>query len=213
MRRRIQDKDSRGRAVQSTNAPCIGAVILAAGSSSRMTTPKQLLKIRGQTLVRRATTSAIEAGCRPVVVVTGSHATATRRALSGLGVLETKNKEWPAGMSSSIRAGIEAISKLNFKVDAVVLIVCDQPFVTGEVIGKLINTHCKTGCSIVASSYDGTFGVPALFEKRHYRKLMALEGAAGAKQVIQKHLAATQLVDFPEGAIDIDTPEDLARLN
>ena len=115
-------------------------------------------------------------------------------------------------MSSSIRAGIEAIDKLDFKTGAIVLILCDQPFVTVEIIGKLINAHRKTGCSIVASSYGDTFGVPALFKKSHFGELMALEGAAGAKQIIQKHLASTQFVDFPEGVIDIDTPEDFARL-
>ena len=212
MQRRIQDKASNGRPTHGTEPLGIGAVILAAGSSSRMNRPKQLLKFRGQTQVRRAASVAVESGCWPVVVVTGAHALATRKALSGLGVRETENKDWASGMSSSIRAGIETIGKFDVQIGAIVLMLCDQPLVTVEVIGKLIHIHRTMGCSIVASSYGNTFGVPALFEKRYYGELMALEGAAGAKQVIQKYFEDAQMVNFPEGSIDIDTPEDLARM-
>jgi len=189
----------------------IGAVILAAGASTRMSIPKQLLQFRGQTFLRRAASVALEAGCRPVVVVTGANA-ACRENLRGFDVLEAENQRWESGMSSSVRVGIEALVTANPRIAAIVLMLCDQPFVTRDVIVGLVRAHYETGCSIVASQYGGSYGVPALFGKAHFAELGTLEGAAGAKQVIQKHLEKVQLLPFPEGEIDVDTPDDFARL-
>jgi len=190
----------------------IGAVILAAGASTRMSIPKQLLQFRGQAFLRRAASVALEAGCRPVVVVTGANAAVCRESLRELDVLEAENQQWEFGISSSVRVGIEALVTPNPRIAAVVLMLCDQPFVTRDVIVGLVRAHYETGCSIVASQYGGSYGVPALFGKAHFAELGTLEGAAGAKQVIQKHLQKVQLLPFPEGEIDMDTPGDFARL-
>lgn len=201
------------RSVHVADFAGIGAVVLAAGPSTRMGRPKQLLQFRGQTLVRRAACVAIEAECCPVVVVTGAHAVATREALSGLDVQEAKNQEWPSGISSSIRVGIEAVVRANPQTAAIILMLCDQPFVTQKLIARLVAAHRKTARSIIASSYGGSYGVPALFGKKYFAQLTALKGAVGAKQLIQKHIADVQLVVFPQGEIDIDTPDDLSRLS
>ena len=190
----------------------IGAVVLAAGASTRIGIPKQLLQFRGQTFLRRAASVALEAGCRPVVVVTGANAAACRESLRGLDVLEAENQQWEFGISSSVRVGIEAIVTPNPRIAAVVLTLCDQPFVTRDVIVGLVKAHYETGCSIVAPRYGGSYGVPALFGKAHFTELSKLQGAAGAKQVIQKHLEKVQLLLFSEGEIDVDTPGDFARL-
>jgi molybdenum cofactor cytidylyltransferase len=190
----------------------IGAVILAAGASTRMSIPKQLLQFRGQAFLRRAASVALEAGCRPVVVVTGANAAACRESLRGLDVLEAENQQWESGMSSSVRVGVEALVTANPRIAAVVLMLCDQPFVIRDVIIRLVRAHYETRCSIVASRYGGSYGVPALFAKAHFAELSTLEGAAGAKQVIQKRLQKVQLLPFPEGEIDVDTPDDFARL-
>jgi molybdenum cofactor cytidylyltransferase len=174
--------------------------------------PKQLLRFCGQTLLGRAASAALEAGCRPLVVVTGAHAAASREALRGLDVLEAENQQWKSGMSSSVRVGIEALVAANRQIAAVVLLSCDQPFVTREVIAGLVRAYRETSCSIVASRYDGSYGVPALFGKAHLAELTTLKGDAGAKRVIQKHLPKVHLLPFPDGEIDIDTPDDLARL-
>ena len=204
---------STGRNADVTDPADIGAVILAAGPSTRMDTPKQILHFRGETLVRRAASAAIEAGCWPVVVVTGAHAVVTREALLGLDVQEAENKEWESGMSSSLRVGIEALVKTVPRISAIVLMLCDQPFVTREIIAGLVSAHCETNRAIVASAYGGSYGVPALFSRKYFAELTALKGALGAKQVIQKHIAEIQLLNFPQGEIDIDTPDDFARLN
>ena len=120
-----------------------------------------------------------------MVVVTGANAAACREGLRGLDVLEAENQRWESGMSSSVRVGIEALVTANPRIAAIVLMLCDQPFVTRDVIVGLVRAHYETGCSIVASSYGGTYGVPALFGKAHFAELGTLEGAAGAKQVIQ----------------------------
>jgi molybdenum cofactor cytidylyltransferase len=148
-----------------------------------------------------------------VVVVTGAHAVATREALSGLDVQEAKNQEWPSGISSSIRVGVEAVVRTSPSTAAILLMLCDQPFVTQELLVRIVATHRETGRSIIASSYGGSYGVPALFGKKYFAQLTALEGSVGAKQLIQKHIAEVQLVNFPQGEIDIDTPDDLSRLN
>jgi molybdenum cofactor cytidylyltransferase len=190
----------------------IGAVVLAAGASTRMGAPKQLLEVEGEPMLRRVARSAIDAACRPVVVVTGASAAASRKALRGLEVSEVKNEQWESGMSSSVRVGIEAVVATNPKTVAVVLMVCDQPFVAREIIVGLVRAHWKTKCSIVASRYGRSYGVPALFSRAHFAELMKLKGAAGAKAIIQKHLRKVHLVAFPKGRIDIDTREDFARL-
>ena len=191
----------------------IGAVVLAAGPSTRLGKPKQLLQFRGQPLVRRAASVAVEAGYKPVVVVTGAHAAATREAVNGLDVQEAENEQWATGMSSSIHVGVEAIVRASPQIAAIILMLCDQPFVTGKLIARLVAAHRETGCPIIASSYAGSYGVPALFGKEYFAELTKLEGAAGAKQLIQKRIAGVHLVDFPRGDIDIDTPDDLARLS
>jgi molybdenum cofactor cytidylyltransferase len=178
-----------------------------------MGVPKQLLQFCGQTLVRRAASVAVEAGCRPVVIVTGAHAVAAREALSGLDVQEAENEQCPSGISSSIRVGVEAVIRASPQTAAVILMLCDQPFVTQELIARIVAAHGETGRSIVASSYGGSYGVPALFGRKYFAQLTALEGAVGAKQLNQRHIADVQLVDFLQGEIDIDTPDDLSRLN
>jgi molybdenum cofactor cytidylyltransferase len=195
-----------------TDPTGVGAVILAAGPSTRMGKPKQLLQFGGETMLRRAASVALEAECRPVVVVTGAHAAASREALRGLDVREAENQQWESGISSSVRVGIEAAVRANSRTGAVALMLCDQPFVTRDIIAGLVAAYRETGCSIVASRYGGSYGVPALFGKAHFAELTTLEGAAGAKQVIQKHLPKVHLLPFPEGEIDVDTPDDFARL-
>jgi molybdenum cofactor cytidylyltransferase len=204
--------ESSERTVAVTDLAGVGAVVLAAGASTRIGVPKQLLQFGGEAMLRRAASVALKAGCRPVVVVTGANATSSREALRGLDVREAENQQWESGISSSVRVGIEAVVTASPQTAAVVLMLCDQPFVTREIIAQLVAAHLETGCSIVASRFGGSYGVPALFGKVHFAELATLKGATGAKQVIQKHLPKVHLLSFPEGEIDIDTPEDLARL-
>jgi molybdenum cofactor cytidylyltransferase len=113
-------------------------------------------------------------------------------------------------MSASIRAGIEAIA--TAELEAVVLALCDQPFVSSQVINRVVRAYQSAGKPIVASEYGGTLGVPALFDRTFFPELTTMQGATGAKRTIEKYLHEVSAVSFPEGAIDIDTPSDYDRL-
>ena len=184
----------------------IGAVVLAAGGSSRLGAPKQLLEFRGETLVRRAAKAALESVCDRVVVVVGSHE--MRYEIDDLPVSVVENKNWQSGISSSIRAGLEQISSQ----DGVVITLCDQPFMTAAVLNELISTHCKTRRAIVASTYGTTRGVPAFFAPELFNELASLTKDEGARRIIASHPEKVATVEFPEGFIDIDTPQDYEHL-
>lgn len=190
----------------------VGAVILAAGSSSRMGHPKQTLKFQGESLIRRAALAALGAGCCPVVVVTGANAELIRGELDGFEVCVVLNTLWESGMASSIRVGVEGLVSADADADAVVVMLCDQPHVTADVIAHLIAAHRDTGRTIVASAYGGSFGVPALFSREFFAELQQLEGSAGAKQVINRHALVAHFLQFQSGDVDVDTPDDFARL-
>ena len=177
-----------------------------------MGTPKQMLLFRGQTLIRRAALAALGAGCRPVIVVTGAHAEQSRRELSGLDVREVVNARWETGMASSIGAGLDALLEADAETSAVVLMLCDQPYVTRDIIARLVAAHRADGSPLVASQYGGSFGVPALFGRPLFAELARLGGGSGAKQVIKRHASEAHFVPFPRGEVDVDTPDDFARL-
>jgi molybdenum cofactor cytidylyltransferase len=195
-----------------SNSVSVGAVILAAGSSSRMGSPKQTLQFRGSSLLRRAALAALGAGCFPVIVVTGAHGELSRRELDGLAVREVLNTLWETGMASSVRAGVEGLVSAEVDADAVVLMLCDQPHVTPDIISNLIAAHHATGSHVVASTYGGSFGVPALFGRTLFAELTGLEGMSGAKEVIKRHASEAHFLPFQGGEVDVDTPDDFSRL-
>jgi len=201
----------------------VGAVILAAGGSSRFGRPKQLLIFRGETLVRRAVRAAAEAGCDPIILVVGAIGESIRSEVviresriaspsapgDGPRTTVVENTEWQNGIGTSIRRGLE---QLPGSVQAVVLIACDQPFVDASVVAELIAAQEKTRKPIVASSYANTIGVPALFDRSCFAALLALPADAGAKTLMTAQPSDVAVVAFERGAIDIDTPEDFQRL-
>lgn len=195
-----------------SNAERVGAVVLAAGSSSRMGSPKQTLRFRGESLLRRAALAALGAGCRPLVVVTGAYAELSRRELEGLDAREVFNPRWETGMASSIRAGVEGLVSANPDVTSAVLLLCDQPHVTADIISGLIAAQRSTGSPVVASTYDGSFGVPALFSRPLFAELTGLEGRCGAKEIIKRHASEAHFLPFQGGEVDVDTPDDFLRL-
>lgn len=209
--------------------PPVGLVLLAAGASTRLGSPKQLLNYKERSLLRSAAVSAVGSVCRSVVVVLGACATRLIDEVSDLSVNIAINPQWEQGMCSSIRIGIEtlaeqaAMSELarlrssagtssGLEIKAAVIMLCDQPFVTTEVIDSLVAAYRGTGRPIIASAYDGTLGVPALFSRTLFAELTSLKKAEGAKKVIKDHSDDVFRVPFAQGAIDIDTPMDYTRL-
>jgi CTP:molybdopterin cytidylyltransferase MocA/xanthine/CO dehydrogenase XdhC/CoxF family maturation factor len=213
----------------------IGAVILAAGESSRFGQPKQLIQFRGKSLVRRIVDAAKKARCSPIAVVVGNDRIIPRagplafrrgqaiksegalveaiaRELDNTGAAIVKNKDWRGGVGTSIRAGARHLMDQSPEVDAIMLLVCDQPAVDARAIERLIKLRETTKNSIVASSYADTLGVPALFDRSLFQELLSLGDKAGAKSVIFRNRERVAEFVFPEGKIDIDTREDWQKL-
>jgi molybdenum cofactor cytidylyltransferase len=190
----------------------IGAIILAAGESSRLGKPKQLIELQGKTLLRRVVDAVTETTCSPIVIVTGIHSAALRNELRTIEAVILENQNWRRGMGTSIRAGVQHLIENQIVIDGLLLLVCDQPFVNADTIQNLIRLREETKKSIVASNYAGTLGVPTLFDRSLFRELLSLSDQAGAKSIILKNRVRVAEFSFPEGAIDIDTREDLEKL-
>ena len=187
-------------------------VVLAAGGSIRMGQPKQLLPYRGVSLVRHAAMAALASRCRPVCIVLGNGADRLEREIADLPVVIAANRAWATGMASSIRTGLETVLEAAPHSDAVVLMLCDQPLVTPELLDGLVHEWRTTGRSIVACDYGDGRGAPALFARSWFAELARLTGDIGAKAILRTHAAYMALVSFPGGAIDVDSPADYARL-
>jgi molybdenum cofactor cytidylyltransferase len=190
--------------------PKVAAVVLAAGASRRLGQPKQLILIEGESLLRRSARLAIEAGCQPVVVVLGFDAERMLPELAGLAVDVAINANWSSGMGSSLACGVQAVLAARPEADALLVLVCDQPRLTASHLGALLARHAAGPAAIVASAYAGRSGVPAIFAAGLFPELQHLEGDRGARDLIFCHGAQT--VDWPDGALDIDTPTDLSSL-
>lgn len=191
--------------------PTIGLIILAAGASSRMGTPKQLLPYRGRSFLSHIVEAAIASICRPIVVVLGANAEQLKPEVSQL-VQVVENPHWAEGMGSSIRVGIEALNTVSQNLEAVAIALCDQPFVSSKIIDQLVAAYRCTDKPIVACEYGETLGVPALFSRAFFPELMALDATQGAKHLIKKYSHKVFPFLFLEGAIDIDTPKDYEQL-
>jgi molybdenum cofactor cytidylyltransferase len=190
--------------------PECSIVILAAGSSSRLGQPKQLLSYRGRPLLRHAAEEALAAGIGPVYVVTGAFEELVRPSLDGLPVSLVGNPDWVQGMSSSIRAGVTAVQQRDSA--GLILALGDQPKIEARHYRALLRRQQESGQSIVASRYGASVGVPALFTPKGFPWLLALEGAQGCKGVIIGHSEEASFLDCPEAEIDVDTPEDYRQL-
>lgn len=189
----------------------IATLILAAGRSSRLGEPKQLLTQNGQTLVRRIAEVALSLEAGPVVAVLGANADRIAPELQRLPLTTLVNPDWPEGLASSLHTGLSALSEES--VEAFLVLLTDQPYVTVTVLQQLITVRRQTGRGIVASRYadPGNLGVPALFDIRYKAAFLRLTGDAGARKLIQQHPDDCAEVPFPLGAVDLDTPEDVSR--
>lgn len=185
-------------------------VILAAGGSRRLGRPKQLEEIEGQSLVRRAAEAALAAGSGSVHVVVGAEAVRVRAALDGLPLDLVLNEAWRDGVASSIRAAVDAIERRERPVETLILMLCDQPGVSEDVLRRLLEAYRTTRAPVVASRYPEGPGVPALFHAELFPALKSLDGDVGARELI-RHLDR-DVVTIPFALPDdIDTPDDVLR--
>ncbi len=190
----------------------IGGILLAAGGSSRLGQPKQFLQFEGKTLLRRAAEAMVVSICDPIVAVLGAEKEKAKAELAGLQVNICFNHDWQSGMSSSIKCGLSELLLIEPEIDAVVITLCDQPFVDAQTVGRLADRFSETDTQIVAAQYDGVAGVPALFSRAMFDSLSRLEGDKGARDLIRDPNGSVATIEIKEAAIDIDTRDDLDRL-
>lgn len=193
-----------------SGAPEFHVLVLAAGASTRLGSPKQLARVRGRPALQIVVEAATSVAGQSVTVVVGAHAGEIMPMLSRKGVSTVVNRRWDEGLGASIRAGIAALPSV---CEAVLVVLGDQVAVTPDDLRRLAAAWKGQEGVIASAVYQGRPGVPAIFPRWCFQELSQIKGDQGAKHVIQRH--ASRLVQVPMGnaAVDLDTPEDLARLN
>lgn len=189
-----------------------GIIILAAGSSSRLGRPKQLLDYKGKTLLQTVINEALKTDYNPVIVVLGAHAQEIAALHKHNQINIVINENWENGMASSIVAGISNMIKLNNKIESIIITVADQIFIKKRNFNHLIKKQKETGKNIIASAYDGTIGTPVLFKKDYFEALLSLKGTEGAKNILKQYPHDLETAFFERGGIDIDTETDYNNL-
>jgi molybdenum cofactor cytidylyltransferase len=186
----------------------VSIIILAAGSSSRLGFPKQLLKVGEKTLILHITEVALSTG-KQVSIVLGANTEKIEPEISNLSVQIIKNPNWKEGMASSLRAGLQSVDLAS--TDGILVMLCDQIFTDKSLLDALIQTFETQKPLAVCSEYDYQKGVPAIFSKTLFDEIMQLQGDKGAKSIIKKYENQIPGIPFPKGNIDIDTQEDIEK--
>ena len=184
-------------------------IILAAGSSSRLGQPKQLVQFGEKNLLETTIAAAKEAALHPIIVVTGSDQESILEKIQISDVVIERNHSWEKGMGNSLKAGIMAVMKICPDAENLLISVCDQPEIKAENFLNLIKERSSSGKAIIASFYAGVPGVPSLFSKEYFPELLSLGDDEGARKLFGPHKKDLSTVPFPGGEIDIDTPEQL----
>ena len=185
------------------------AIILAAGGSSRLGRPKQLLEWRKRSLLAHSILNVQALLGEKIVVVLGAHATAIQSAVDLDGVSVIINPDWREGIASSIRAGINA---LPVSASAALFVLCDQPLVNSTHLQKLLSGRQGNADKIIASQYHHSVGVPALFPASFFEHLLSLSGDRGAKPLMLQFETSLLKIPLPEAELDVDRQEDFERL-
>lgn len=194
----------------------LGIIILAAGGSSRFGSPKQLLRVDGETLVERAVREAAgfsspDVSATVVVLVLGANhreITAKPEHIIKPNLLVAVNDLWQTGIASSIRCGLAALPP---ETDAALLTLCDLPLVDSRLYETLSEAYFRSGKGISCCRYGGSGGVPAMFGRKYFPLLQALAGDRGAKSLFGQFHDDVIAVECSQAAADIDTPEDALR--
>ena len=185
-------------------------IILAAGNSSRLGQPKQLVVYQGKTLIEHIVSNALQVSPH-VTVVLGSHAKRIEWTLNQAQLFPkiVYNTDWEQGMGTSIKAGV---SSLTNKQAPIMILLSDQPAVKTSLLWQMIHLYQEKNPEIVACDYGGKLGVPMLFSPQVRHELLILSGDQGARSFLSYYRDTTLTVPFALGTWDIDTPEDMAEL-
>lgn len=190
----------------------IPILILAAGASTRMGEPKQLLPWEDSTLLGHAIEAAKNSTGNKVYVVLGAHSDTIQETLQETQVHYIKNPYWEKGMGSSISYGVKHLIETERTCTGIVIMLCDQPLIDTAYIDKLIDKFNSTEKGIVASGYTNKAGVPAVFDKKYLQQLISLNGDIGARDLIKNYADDVLIVEIKDKKQDIDTWKEYADL-
>src|SRR6202048_2400665 len=185
-------------------------VILAAGGSRRLGQPKQLLSVLGEPMLRRVVRMAGDGSPDHLIVVLGSGSYYCVPVIKDYGVDIVVNPFWESGLAGSLRIGVERAEEQD--ADSILLLLADQPWLNSEVIRRFLDRMNGQTDIIIAARYAGILGAPMLFGSDWFPQLKNLEGDQGARNLVSKEEDRVEVIDWSEGALDLDTPEDLASL-
>ena len=187
----------------------IAGVVLAAGASSRMGRNKMLLKLEGETLVRRAVRVALAAGLAPVVVVVGFEEERVRRELEGLDCQTATNPDYTGPTSGSLHVGLHALAP---DVGAAAVMLADMVHVSADILRGLVAASKASAAHLFVSRYGDVTAPPLMFRRPLFRELLEWHGEGCGKAVVRAHAHEAIYLDWPTGALeDVDTPEDFVR--
>jgi molybdenum cofactor cytidylyltransferase len=192
-------------------SPNISLILLAAGESSRLGSPKQLLPYNGKTLLQHSIDLSQMLGLDTFLVLGAFK----DEILEHIAIRETKvviNDEWSEGLASSIRCGLQEVVRNNPDTEAILLVLCDQPFLTDDILSQMIEEYYLAEQPIIHCDYGDVSGPPTLFHKSLFPSLMELKGSQGAKKVVDMFPDKVVYVDFPKGKWDVDTQSDYQQL-
>ncbi len=188
--------------------PRIATVVLAAGSSSRMGRPKQLIEFEGQTVIRRTVQTLNDCSANLVIVTTANNGVDFAAELEGLHWQQAVVENAHQGQSESVRAGLHAVeAEGNF--DAILFTPCDLPLLSVSHLNALLAKYRSGGWTIVASRYDDVLGAPLIVGRELWPELHELRGDGGVRKILPAHSKETATVDWEEGQFDLDTPADV----
>lgn len=194
------------------NASGVHLILLAAGASTRFTDgPKQRARVDGEPMLRRAARVAVDAGA-PVSVVLGAHAAELHELLDGLPVQRVVNPDWAEGLGTSIACGVRHVQQRHAGSSAVLLCLADQPRVDAAALARILHIHQHYPERIVCADHGTVLGPPCLFPRAYFPELARCTGPVGAGRLLEAHARLRMALRMPEAAIDIDTTDDLQRL-
>jgi molybdenum cofactor cytidylyltransferase len=196
--------------MRGADGPRVVALVLAAGSSTRMGRNKLLLGIGGESLVRRAARVALESGVDAVTVVLGHEADRVKAELAGLDCATVVNPEHANGQGASLRKGVASLPK---DADAALVLLADMPFVSAAMVVAVLERHRESGAPLVISRYGGVQAPPTLYGRALFDELLAIPDERCGKQLVRRHEPEAAVVDFSAEALrDIDVADDYERV-
>lgn len=185
---------------------------MAAGSSSRMGTPKQLLKWKDRTLIESVVETVLDLKALKSIVVLGANQEKILPNIVRYPVDTIYNEEWERGLGNSIAYGVHHITE-ETQADGVLVVLGDQPLVTSSYLKEMLSFFDKKKGQIIATQYQNDkIGVPVLFDAIYFEELSRIDGDKGAKSILKKYKEHIKLLDGSHLVADIDTKEDYDKL-